>query len=214
MCTYIYINIYICVYIYICICCPVILSILGFQIAPRQVLNFQWNLSQLADSTLFFQPPSSVWVKVGLVLTANLGIWASTMAKKNNDKNPPTISDMKHQNCWVPSVSGILWISWLHFIPNDTVHGRNPAPPNMYETLWIMGYLPYQQVSLPDFWTINPVSPLLPLCLPPIFHPNSKVWTRISRRGRFGSAIRAQVFTALLVQRIVHQELDLRIRPG
>ena len=33
---------------------------------------------------------------------------------------------------------------------------RNPQqPPGMYETLLIMGYLPYQLVSLPDFWTIN-----------------------------------------------------------
>ena len=28
-----------------------------------------------------------------------------------------------------------------------TVDGRNPAPPNMYETLQIMRYLPYQLVS-------------------------------------------------------------------
>ena len=29
----------------------------------------------------------------------------------------------------------------------NTVDGRNPAPPGMYETLYIMGYLPYQLVS-------------------------------------------------------------------
>ena len=187
---------YIYVYNYICICCPVILRILGFQIAARQVLNFQWNLSQLADSTLFFQPPSSVWVKVGLVLTANLGIWASKMAKKTMTKIQPQFLTWSIRTAASFRFRDPLNLLVIHFIPNDTVHGRNPAPPNMYETLWIMGYLPYQQVSLPDFWTINLVSPLLPLCLPPIFHPNSKVWTRISRRGRFGSAIRAQVFTA------------------
>ena len=32
----------------------------------------------------------------------------------------------------------------------DTVDGWNPAPPGMYETLWIMGYLPYQLVQ--DFF--------------------------------------------------------------
>ncbi len=32
--------------------------------------------------------------------------------------------------------------------PKPTVDGRNPKqPPNMYETLQIMGYLPYQLVS-------------------------------------------------------------------
>ena len=33
------------------------------------------------------------------------------------------------------------------YIYINTVDGRNPAPPNMYETLWIMGYLSYQLVS-------------------------------------------------------------------
>ena len=36
-----------------------------------------------------------------------------------------------------------LWIS-------SAVDGRNPAPPGMYETLWIMGYVPYQLVQ--DFF--------------------------------------------------------------
>jgi len=31
-----------------------------------------------------------------------------------------------------------------------TVYGRNPAPPGTYETLQIMGYLPYQLVQ--DFF--------------------------------------------------------------
>ena len=30
---------------------------------------------------------------------------------------------------------------------SETVDGWNPAPPGMYETLWIMGYLPYQLVQ-------------------------------------------------------------------
>ena len=30
---------------------------------------------------------------------------------------------------------------------SGTVDGRNPAPPNMYETLQRMGYLPYQRVG-------------------------------------------------------------------
>ena len=35
-------------------------------------------------------------------------------------------------------------------ILDDTVDGRNPAPPGRYETLWILGYLPYQLVQ--DFF--------------------------------------------------------------
>ena len=35
-------------------------------------------------------------------------------------------------------------------IRHDTVDGRNPAPPGMYETLQIMGYLSYQLVQ--DFF--------------------------------------------------------------
>ena len=34
-------------------------------------------------------------------------------------------------------------------------NGWNPAPPGMYKTLQILGYLPYQLVFTPDFWTIN-----------------------------------------------------------
>ena len=30
---------------------------------------------------------------------------------------------------------------------STTADGRNPAPPGMYKTLQIMGYLPYQLVS-------------------------------------------------------------------
>ena len=37
-----------------------------------------------------------------------------------------------------------------------TVDGRNSAPPGMYETLQIMGYLPYHLVQ--DFWTINSIT--------------------------------------------------------
>ena len=33
-----------------------------------------------------------------------------------------------------------------------TVDGRNPAPPGMYKTLWIMGYATYQLVQ--DFFHI------------------------------------------------------------
>ncbi len=32
----------------------------------------------------------------------------------------------------------------------NTVDGRNPAPPDIYETLSLMGYLPYQLVQ--DFF--------------------------------------------------------------
>jgi len=32
----------------------------------------------------------------------------------------------------------------------STVEGRNPAPPGMYKTLQMMGYLPYQLVQ--DFF--------------------------------------------------------------
>ena len=35
----------------------------------------------------------------------------------------------------------------------NTVDGRNPAPPVIYETLWKMGYSPYQLVSrIPSLW--------------------------------------------------------------
>ena len=33
---------------------------------------------------------------------------------------------------------------------SDTVYGRNPAPPDMYETLQVVGYLPHQLVQ--DFF--------------------------------------------------------------
>ena len=36
------------------------------------------------------------------------------------------------------------------YYEGDTVDGRNPAPPNMHETLYIMRYLQYQQVQ--DFF--------------------------------------------------------------
>ena len=42
----------------------------------------------------------------------------------------------------------------------NTVDGRNPAPPNMYETLQIMGYLPYQLVSrISEPSTVSPCDP-------------------------------------------------------
>ena len=33
------------------------------------------------------------------------------------------------------------------WVLNTTVYGQNPAPPGMYRTLYIMGYLPYQLVQ-------------------------------------------------------------------
>ena len=46
------------------------------------------------------------------------------------------------------------WVIKCRLILRDfrynTVDGRNPAPPDMYETLQIMGYLPHQSVQ--DFF--------------------------------------------------------------
>ena len=55
---------------------------------------------------------------------------------------------------WLTSPkAGLLWkinIFWNLKFQIDTLHGRNPAPPGMYEPLQIMGYLPYQLVQ--DFF--------------------------------------------------------------
>ena len=47
------------------------------------------------------------------------------------------------------------------FLPEIRRETKPPAWDVLYETLWILGYLLHQLVSLPDFWTINSTSMML-----------------------------------------------------
>ena len=85
--------------------------------------------------------PSKVWGSAWNILKPSFDFHPEGVESRTS--SPPKNSCSTLQEC----LDSIGKPKFRYETFGDTVDGRNPAPPGMYKTTKIMGYLPYQLVQ-------------------------------------------------------------------